>query len=148
FRPDEDDLNIRFYLTATGSASQAQTSFTDAADANDGDGTMIVSPISVNAASTGNTFTFNFQAPNNKPFKSGSRATIVVPADWTAPQKTNSSNPGFVTVTAATCAHPAVGTPDLSVAGSTITVTLECAVNNPGFGFALTYGGGGTKVTA
>jgi hypothetical protein len=29
FKPDADDLGIKFYLTATGSASQAQTSFTD-----------------------------------------------------------------------------------------------------------------------
>src|SRR5439155_3168017 len=31
FVPDENDVNIRFYLTAVGGQSQAQTSFTDAA---------------------------------------------------------------------------------------------------------------------
>src|SRR5262245_63177777 len=30
FAPDEHDLGIRFYLTASGSNSQAQTTFTDA----------------------------------------------------------------------------------------------------------------------
>ncbi len=32
FSPDVHDINIRFYLTAVGSVSQAQTTFTDSAN--------------------------------------------------------------------------------------------------------------------
>src|SRR5947208_8974816 len=85
FATDIHDVDVHFTLTAAGSVSQAQTTFTDA-NASDGDGTMAVSPTSVTAGSAGNSFTFTFQAPNNKPFLSGSQMTVQVPAGWTAPQ--------------------------------------------------------------
>src|SRR5207245_5339858 len=89
FVPDSHDFSIKFYLTASGSQSQAQMTFTDAGNASDGDGTMGVSPSSVTAESTGNTLTFTFAAPNSKDFNAGSQATIQAPAGWTTPTLTN-----------------------------------------------------------
>jgi hypothetical protein len=51
FSPDDHDLNIRFYLTATGSASQAQTTFTDASP-DDTSMTVTCSPGTVSAGSS------------------------------------------------------------------------------------------------
>ena len=56
-----------------------------ASAANDGDGTMTVSPTSVAANSTGDTFSFVFAGPNNKPWNSGAQITVLVPAGWNAP---------------------------------------------------------------
>src|SRR5438128_516919 len=95
---DQDELGATLQLTATGQTSglTAQTTFTDAGPAADGDGTMTVSPTSVTAGSTGNTLTFTFTGPNAKTFNTSSSVTVLVPADWTAPQTTASGNPGFV----------------------------------------------------
>src|SRR5881409_3871427 len=63
-------LNTTLRLTATGQTSGliAETTFTDASsDANNGSGTMTVSPTSVTAGSTGNSFTFSFRALTTKP---------------------------------------------------------------------------------
>jgi hypothetical protein len=87
--PDAHDVNVLFYLTATGSVSQAQTTFADAGDASNGDGSMAVSPLSVTAGSSGNTLTFTFTGDTAKDFKVGSQATIQVPAGWTAPTSSN-----------------------------------------------------------
>src|SRR5204862_213746 len=84
-----------------GETSQltASATFTDAA----GDGTMTVTPATVQPNSTGNSFTFSFRNVAQI-YGSGSQAQIVVPAapapGWTTPQNTNSGNAGFVSVTA------------------------------------------------
>ena len=130
FSPDAHDLQILFYLTATGSVSQAQTVFTDGTAAN-GDGTMVVSPTIVAAASTGNTLTFTFTAPNGKNFNSNpnSQAAILVPAGWTVPTSGNVAVSG--------CG----GTATLgSITGSgpwTVPINMAC---NGGDSFTATYG--------
>jgi len=68
-----------------------------AASAKDGQGTMTVSPASGSAHSTNN-YLFSFRVPKN-PFKSGSQATLQVPAGWSAPQTNNAAGTGFVSVT-------------------------------------------------
>ena len=95
-----DELGMTLQLTATGLSSglTAKTTFTDGS-ADDGDGIMSVSPKSVTAGSTITNLTFDLQTANGKFFTSG-EATIVVPADWTAPQTTNASAPGFLITTA------------------------------------------------
>src|SRR5436190_8101567 len=147
FVPDTTDLGVRFYLTAAGSDSQAQTSFKDG-NAVDGGGTMAVStnPANTVAGSTGNALTFTVAAAPGKDFQSGSQVTIEVPAGWTAPQKGTSGNPGFILLGSATCTGVSIGT----ITGSgpwTIPVSMTCAAGQQ---FILTYGGGAgaTKVIA
>lgn len=83
FVPDAHDLDIRFYLTATGSVSQAQTTFLDG-PASNGDGTMTVSPTNATAGSTGNTLTFTFTGRSGKDFAAGSIVTVTIPSGWSA----------------------------------------------------------------
>jgi hypothetical protein len=143
FTTDIHDLNIQFYLTVTGTSSgfQAQNIFSDAQ--NDGSGSMTVSPTTAIAGSSNNAFLFTFATDNGKDLTAGSQVTVQVPAGWTAPQNTNSGNPGFVSVANMSCA----GTPAIaSVSGGLITININCAKN--GQSFTLSYAGGGTKVTA
>ena len=131
FVPDSHDFSIKFYLTASGSQSQAQMTFTDAGNASDGDGTMGVSPSSVTAESTGNTLTFTFAAPNSKDFNAGSQATIQAPAGWTTPTLTN--------VAVAVGPTPACTSATLaSVTGGVITVAMNCTAKQQ---FTVTYSG-------
>src|SRR5204862_3901339 len=139
--------------TATGQTSGliAEKTFTDASsDANNGSGTMTVSPTSVSAGSTGNSFTFSFRGPNNKTWSSGSQVTLVIPAGWTTPQTGSAASPGFISTTIA--GNGAVT--GISVVGTgpwTVTVTFSispAATSATTDGFNLTYSGGGTKVTA
>src|SRR5438874_686130 len=143
-----DFIGATLQATATGDSSQltASATFTDA----NGDGTMTVSPTSVQPNSTGNTFTFSFRNGTNA-FTSGSIATIVVPAGWTAPQTSDSTAAGFVSAAPTpVAAGNTVGT--ITVTGSgPWTVTVPFTANaGAGNGFNLTYGGGTsvTKVTA
>jgi hypothetical protein len=129
FSPDSHDVNITFTLTAIGNSSglQAQTTFTDASSASSGDGTMTISPTSVVAGSAGNTLTFTFQGElnNGHNFDAGSIITVTIPTGWTAPQISNSGNPGFVgnqaNASGTTC-NP--GAP--SVSGNVITIAQTC----------------------
>jgi hypothetical protein len=93
FAPDEGDLGIRFFLTATGSQSQAQTSFLDSNN-------FSVTPLTqtVLAGST-NTFVWTFTAQNGA---NVATTDFTIPAGWTAPQV--GAGPGHVTITAGTCA--------------------------------------------
>ena len=136
-----------FLATATGETSQltASVTFTDAI----GNGNMQVSPSTAVPSSTGNSFTFNFRSPNAT-FAASSYVTVVVPVGWTAPQTTNSGNPGFVSAT------PAPGSTGVTVASTavtgtgpwTVTVTFQLTTAGDLNGFDLIYAGGGTKVTA
>src|SRR5256884_500813 len=131
FVPDSHDFSIKFYLTASGSQSQAQMTFTDAGNASDGDGTMGVSPSTVTAESTGNTLTFTFAAPNSKDFNAGSQATVQVPAGWTTPTTSN--------VAVAVGPTPACNSATLaSATGGIITVTMNCTAKQQ---FTVTYSG-------
>jgi hypothetical protein len=129
-----------YSVTATGASGQiAKTSFTDATNANDGDGSMTVSPISAAAGSTG-TFTFRFTSDPGKDFNSGSQVSLLVPASWTQPRITGPST-GRVTVTLPPGPTPppcsAAGTPAISGSGPwTITVDITCAAKQQ---FILTY---------
>jgi hypothetical protein len=133
-------------LVATLGLVNAAPAF--AGNASSGDGTMTVSPTSVNAGSTGNQFTFTFTAQSGKDFSTGSQVTLTVPAGWTQPT-TTSSNAGYTTATATgsgnTCS-PSI--PSISGTGPwTITVTQTCG---GGDAFTLNYGTGtnGTHITA
>jgi len=97
-----------------------------------GDGTMIVSPTSVTAGSTGNNFIFTF---NNQgyAFTSGSKATIDIPSSWTLPQKTKSREKGYVSVTANGATNV-----DYSIKGRTITVNFR-TTNQNNKGFKINY---------
>jgi len=138
FVPDAHDYDILFYLTARGSVSQAQTTFTDAGPANDGDGSMTVSPLSVTAGSSGNTLTFRFTADNSKDFKIGSQATILVPAGWTAP--TAAAGAGHVAVAVGpspNCTTATLGA--ITGAGPwTIPINMTCPAKAQ---FTVTYSG-------
>jgi hypothetical protein len=115
------------------------------ADSHDGTGTMTVSPTTVTASSTGNSFTFSFLEGSPGNFPNNSVFTITVPSGWTAPQTTSSSSAGYVSTTV-------VGSDTVSstvVSGTgpwTIAVTFKG--HDTTSGFNVTYAGGGTKVTA
>src|SRR5437867_4642340 len=131
FSPDVYDVSVRFIVTATGGTSgmRAQTTFTDASPAADGEGTMSVSPAQVTRGQTGVTLTFTFSAQMGS-FSNNSTVKIVVPSGWPAPT-------GLVTITSSQCSQPATGTGNIAISGSTITVTQNCGNNK---GFVLTYG--------
>jgi hypothetical protein len=128
FVVDSHDIGIHFNLTAAGAVSQAQTMFSDG-NAGNGDGTMIVSPSSVIGSSTGNSLVFTFSTANGKDFNTGSQATILVPAGWTAPTSSN------VVVARNTCSATTL----LAITGTgpwTIPINMTCA---GGTGFTATY---------
>jgi autotransporter-associated beta strand protein len=118
FVPDEGDVGVRFFLTATGSQSQAQTSFTDAAS-----DTMTVNPTTLTAGATGKSLTFTFTSGNDYTDKDGKakgQVTVVVPSGWTNPTGNTSYSKG-------TCeATPAQNT----ISGSgpwTILIDIGCS---------------------
>ena len=121
------------------------------ASAVSGDGTMVVSPTSTSAGSTGNVLSFTFTANqgggtscsgNNCAFNSGSYLTLVIPAGWTAPNTTSGTH-GYTTVTG--CTSSSIG----SISGTgpwSITVNMTCSANAT---LTITYGAGsGGSVTA
>ena len=120
--------------------------YTSAGTASNGDGKMTVSPASVTAGSTGNTFTFTFTADNGKDFNAGSQVTVVIPSGWTQPTTANSNNPGYISVSNTDCTAVSLAASPISGSGPwTITINMTC---NAQKSFTLNYGGGGAKVTA
>src|SRR5437667_1668395 len=134
FSPDVYDVSVRFIVTATGGTSgmRAQTTFTDASPAADGEGQMTVSPsVVVQGADT--TLTFNFMAGQGS-FSNNSTVKIAVPSAWPAPQNTSSGSAGYVQISGSS----GCGTVSItSVANRVITVTQACGNNKT---FSLTYG--------
>jgi hypothetical protein len=119
--------------------------------AKDGQGGMTVSPTSVYARST-NDFTFRFRAQKST-YNSGSQATLLISAGWTAPQTNDASSPGYITVV------PVLGSSTAYLAGitgagpSTITVNFSTAQKQGGFDITYSQGisptiGGLYKFTA
>src|SRR5262249_49785844 len=140
-----DFIGATLQATATGDSSQltASATFTDAT----GTGTMTVSPPSASPGSTTNSFTFQFRAIAGvgNAYNSGSFATIVVPAGWTAPT-TTSGQPGFIN--ASSVGTGTVGAPTVSGSGPW-TITVPFTASGTANGFNLTYGvGAGAAVTA
>ncbi len=138
YSPEPTDVGFRYYLTASGASSQAQTTFADAPAASSGDGSMSVSPTSVTAGSTGNTLTFTFTGRSGRTFAAGSIVTVTIPTGanlWSTPQTGNPAGTGYVSgqanVSGATC-NP--GAP--SVSGSVITIPQTCDGSNS---FKFTY---------
>lgn len=127
-------------------ANSASANVTYTVVARDGSGTMTVSPTSVGAGTTANSFTFSFQAAwdNTGGYISGAQATIQIPSGWTAPQSSLSGSPGYVSVTGGTCGTKAIN--GISGTGPwTITLDIICA---EGQTFVVSYAGGGGAVTA
>lgn len=110
---------------------------------NAGPGTLTVSPTTVTAGSTGNTFAFAYLSPAT----SGAakvKITLTVPLGWTPPQHASATSPGYVRVVLTGCTRGSIS----SVSGTgpwTVAVAGYCP---PSSGLKITYGGGGTKVTA
>jgi hypothetical protein len=106
-----------------------------AATAKSGQGNITVSPTSVNTGST-NLFSFRFRTPNHN-FAAGSQATILIPANWTAPQTNDASGPGFVSVAPVLSASTASL---YSIGGSgPWTVTINFSTSQKQGGFNLDY---------
>src|ERR1700722_1850956 len=61
--------------------------------------TVTVTPTSVTAGSTGNTFTFKISAVA----KLSSHTYLTVPAGWTAPQVSSKTGAGYVTAAKGSC---------------------------------------------
>lgn len=108
-----------------------------------GPGAITVAPATVKAASTKNIFTFAYTSPPTTG-AAHLNLTISVPAGWTPPQHTSYASPGFVRVIRTGCTRASIS----SVSGSgpwTISAAAYCP---PSTGFSVSYGGGGTRVTA
>ena len=116
--PEQHDLNVRFYLSADYARSWAQMTFTDGAASN-GDGTMVVSPATVTAGSTGKTFTFTFAADNGKDFGAGSKVNVLIPSGWTAPRISPAAQVNVI-ATPVSCSSAAV----TGVSGQLVTVNI------------------------
>lgn len=93
----------------------------------DGSGTMIVSPTIVNSSTSGLTFVFTYQAPSSgSKFDNDSFVRLVIPVLWTAPQISNASNPGYVSV-----AEVGSGQNDCNPGSVTITGSGPWSINIP-----------------
>jgi hypothetical protein len=137
--------SLRLKATGQTSGSIAYAYFTDAtASSGEGDMSVVLTPVC--SGSSGNSFVFTFQGPN-KDYNAGSQLTLLVPATWTTPQITTASNPGFISITAGS--GVTVGSPTISGSGPwTVTVNFNYASATSSKSFTISYGGGGTKVTA
>jgi hypothetical protein len=106
-----------------------------AVPAKSGDGNMTVSPTVVNAGDT-NSFVFSFVSPK-KTFSAGSQATILIPLGWSAPQTSDPSGPGFLSVA------PVLSGSTASVSGTggngPWTVTINFSTTQKRGGFTLNY---------
>ncbi len=124
-------------LTASATGGPAGRHLSAAAPA-----TVALTPVSVTAGSTGNSFTFTVSAVAAL----SGHTRITVPAAWPAPQASNAAGPGYVTAARGTCksaAKPAV----TGTGPWTITVAMTCTA---GKHFTVTYGAGtgSTRVQA
>src|SRR5690349_4909844 len=103
--------------------------------AKNGDGNMTVSPTTINAGDT-NTFVFSFVSPK-KTFSVGSQATLKIPQGWSAPQTSDPSGPGFISVT------PVLSGSTAAVSGiggnGPWTVTIGFSTTQKKGGFTLNY---------
>jgi hypothetical protein len=96
--------------------------------------TVALTPVSVTAGSTGNSFTFTISAVAAL----SGHTRITIPATWPAPQASNAAGPGYVTAAKATCKSAAK--PVVTGTGPwTISVAMNCTA---GKHFTLTYGAG------
>ena len=105
-------------------------------------GKVTVSPASVTAGSSGNSFTFTVSAVSALT----GHTYVRVPAGWSAPQVSGKAGAGYVSTAKGTC--KSAGKPSVSGTGPwTVTVAMSCA---KGKHFTVTYGAGTgtTRVTA
>ncbi|HEX7490991.1 MAG TPA: MBG domain-containing protein [Candidatus Limnocylindrales bacterium] len=125
------------------------------AAAADGTGSMTVAANGGTAATAvsittggqaGQAFVFTFTDPNSggtaNDYTAGSKLTLTIQSGWTAPQSTDSTAPGYVTVTGSTgsCAASLQ-----SISGMVITVNMGCHHGNS---FAINYSAVTVPVTA
>jgi hypothetical protein len=105
------------------------------ASAKNGDGNMTVSPTVVIAGTT-NSYVFSFVS-QKKTFDPGSQATIQIPLGWSAPQTSNPSGPGFISVA------PVLSGSAASVSGTSgdgpWTVSISFSTTQRRGGFTLNY---------
>ena len=103
--------------------------------AKNGDGNMTVSPTVVDAGTT-NSYPFSFISPK-KTFASGSQATIRIPLGWSAPQTSDPSGPGFVSVA------PVLSSSTASLSGISgngpWTLAIDFSTTEKRGGFTLNY---------
>jgi hypothetical protein len=85
-----------------------------------GVGKMTVTPNRVTAASTGNELTFTFTA--DAAALTG-RTIVDVPPNWSQPQRSNATGPGYVEVQPGSCSG---STRLLSITGRRITIATAC----------------------
>jgi mannan endo-1,4-beta-mannosidase len=129
-------------VTGTDGAATGTAALTAQQPPSTGPGSVVASPGSVLAASSGHAFAFTYTAPGNASVKGD--VELVIPAGWTAPEKSSSISPGYVSVTKGDCSSASL----VAVSGSgpwTVTASMDCSKNDH---FAVGYGGGGTAVTA
>ena len=118
------------------------TAVTGPASAGSAPAKVALTPTSVTAGSTGNTFKFTISAVTTL----SGHTYLTVPAGWTAPQISVSTGPGYVVAARGTCksaAKPAV----TGTGPWTIAVAMNCAAAQH---FSVTYGAGtgSTRVQA
>ena len=113
-----------------------------------GDGTMTVTPSNgVVVGNVGGSYTFAYRNENGGAFTAGSQLTLHIPAGWAAPQSTNASGVGYVSLSAVGAGSSASITNIAGTGPWTITISMVVP-QGTGFGFNILYAGGGNAVTA
>ena len=118
FAPDSHDLNIRFYLTAAGSQSQAYNTFTDS-----NPNTITVPAQSPNPVVPGGSAVYN---PVTFAFNGNSNSCSVTPSVSGLPTgATAAFNPSTITSSGATISSQLTITTTSSVLGGTYPITVN-----------------------
>lgn len=100
--------------------------------ASDGGGAMTVSPGSVVASSTDNDLTFTFKASTGG---MDGQIEMTVPSGWSAPQSTDVTGAGHVSVTTGGCSA-APDTRLVSIVGMVVTFDMLCSIDQS---FSISY---------
>jgi len=145
YAPVNDDLGIRYYLTAVGASSQAQTTFTDSnytvtvAVAGKGSGTISSTPAGVSCTDTAGVTSGACTLPT---ISSGTQVKLTVNTTdtitaWTVPTQYTKAgtdcNPGNTTCTFT-----------INASSRTVTVTIDAVTTMTVTAASGTYGGSTT----
>jgi outer membrane protein assembly factor BamB len=118
--------------TQAGNTTWAPASLQQSITINPGSNSMIVSPITVSAVSTGNTLTFTFTAPTGG--MSSGEVKLAVPTAWPDAPSINPSLAGYVT---STCGGLSAAARSVVITGVTLAAGQNCTII-----YGSTAGGG------
>lgn len=117
--PTTGDLEIVAFTSAASRWNAGRHKATD------GGGSVTASPGSVVASSVGNNLTFAFTASTGG---MDGQIQMTIPSGWSAPQNTDATGAGYVSVAPGTCSA-APGTVLISVAARVVTLDMLCSID-------------------